>query len=165
MHSTARLILPAMLVALLAGAGHAGDLTGTWKGSFRCTVHDAQGRQELTSRSVSVPEPGVSTLEIVQPDGPDTAALHMLIDAAVYSGFVLDGSAATRGTGAILDCGANPDASGYLEIRHFRWKTSADSAAIVWRGLRVGGAAELGRCTGSWRRVSRDEPKIAASCD
>jgi hypothetical protein len=161
----ARFTVAAAFVALLASAGHAGDLTGTWKGSFRCTIEDAQGQQKLSSRSVSVPEPGVSTLEIVQPDGPDTAALHLLIDAAVYSGFVLDGSAASGGTGAFLDCGANPDASGYLEIRHFRWKTSADAGAIVWRGFRVGAAGEVGRCRGSWRRVSREEPKIAASCD
>jgi len=162
-----RFILPALLISLLAGASHAGDLSGTWKGRFSCTIHGEQGLEKRSDRSVTTPDPGVSTLELVQPDGADTAALLMLIDGAVYSGFVLDPGPATKGTGAIVDCGEEDQASGYDEVRSFRWKTNPNSimATIVWHGLLVGGDDEVGTCHGKWHRVSRDEPTIEASCE
>jgi hypothetical protein len=155
----------ALLAALIAAPAAGGDLTGVWKGKFSCTMESSQGRSKLTSRSVTSPDPGVSTLEITQPDGPGTSALQARIDDALFAGFVVPTGAAAAGAGAFVDCDPNNDPGGFGEIRSFRWKVAADtvSGSISWRGLFVNDDAEISTCKGKWRRVSREDP-LVESC-
>ena len=156
--------LLASLLVLGAAPTHAGDLTGTWKGKFSCTMTSAQGKQKLSSRSVTAPDPGVSTLEVSHPEGPGTATLQVRIDGVLYAGFVLGTGAAVSGAGAFMDCTPTNDPGGFGEIRNFRWKVApADvKGSLSWRGLLVDDDAVVGSCRGSWRRVSREDPGIAS---
>ena len=157
-------LLVAALLALSAAPSHAGDLTGTWKGKFSCTVLSDAGKQKLSSRTVTAPDPGVSTLEVSQPDGPGTNTLQVRIDSVLYAGFVLGTGAAVSGAGAFVDCTPTNDPGGFGEIRNFRWKVAADSVkgSLSWRGLLVDDDAVVGSCRGSWRRVSREDPGVAS---
>ena len=150
------------LLALGAAPAAAGDLTGTWKGKFSCGLLSGQGKQKLSSRGVTAPDPGVSTLEVSQPDGPGTSTLQVRIDGELYAGFVIGTGAATSGAGAFMDCTPNDEPGGFSEIRNFRWKVAADSVkgSLSWRGLLVDDDALVGSCKGSWRRVSREDPGI-----
>jgi hypothetical protein len=156
--------LVAALLVLGVVPAHAGDLSGTWKGKFSCSLVNAQGKQKLSSRSVTAPDAGVSTLEVSQPDGPGTSTLQVRIDGTLYSGFVLGTGAATSGAGAFVDCTPTNAPGGFGEIRNFRWKVAADSVkgTLSWRGLLVDDDAVVGSCRGSWRRVSREDPGVAS---
>jgi hypothetical protein len=156
--------LVASLLVLAAVPAQAGDLTGIWKGKFKCKLDDGDSRQKLSSREVTSPEAGMSTLEVSHPDGPDTQALQLRIDDVLFAGFVLPEGATTSGIGAIVDCNPNDDPGiGFGEIRSFRWKATPDDVkgSIAWRGMLVSDDAVIGSCRGKWRRVSRMDPGIA----
>ena len=159
------ILLPA---ALAAGPAHAADLTGTWKGKFKCTIEDGKTRQKLSSKTIAAPapEPGVSTLEISHP-APDpgleaTAALQLQVDGVLFAGFALPATGAVRGVGALFDCTDDGDPGDAGEIRTFRWKVTADAVkgSISWRGMLVNDDQEVGSCKGTWKRVSREDPLI-----
>jgi hypothetical protein len=150
--------------ALAAAPAQAGDLTGTWKGKFACTMQSAQGKQKSSSRGVSTPEPGVSTLEVSHPDGPGTPTLQVRIDGVLYAGFVIGPPAAAAGAGAFFDCTVTTDPGGFGEIRNFKWKATPDDVkgSISWRSLLVDDDAVVGSCKGKWRRISREDPGVAS---
>ena len=156
------ILLPAALAAVPAQAA---DLTGTWKGKFKCTIEDGQARQKLSSKTIGppAPEPGVSTLEISHPvDLPGTAALQIMVDGVLFAGFALPAAGAVRGVGALFDCTDDGDPGDAGEIRTFRWKVTADSVkgSISWRGMLVNDDQEVGSCKGTWKRISREDPVI-----
>ena len=153
-----------LLAACFAGPALAGDLTGTWKGKFSCTLQDGTGKRKLSSRAVASPESGVSTLEVTQPDGPGSRALQLRIDTVMFAGFALPEGAATAGVGAIVDCSENQDpGAGFGELRTFRWRVKPDTVGgtISFRGMLVDDDEVVGACRGSWRRVSRDDPGVS----
>jgi len=159
-----RCLLASALVLAAATPAAAGDLTGLWKGKFSCTVMDDQGKQKLSSRAVTAPDPGVSTLEVSQSEGPGTAPLQMRIDGVLYAGFVVAPGPAQSGVGAILDCTPTNNPGGFGEIRNFRWKVSPDTfkGTLSWRGLLVNDDSVVGSCRGSWKRISREDPGVAS---
>jgi hypothetical protein len=151
-----------LLAALAAAPAQAGDLTGTWKGKFKCTVENGQAKLKKSSKEISAPEPGVSTLEISHPEGPGTGALQIEVDDVLFSGFALPAGGAVRGVGALFDCTDDGDPGDAAEIRTFKWKVSADSVkgSISWRGMLVNDDQEVGSCKGTWKRISREDPVI-----
>jgi hypothetical protein len=154
----------ALAAALIAAPAAAGDLTGVWKGKFKCTLQDGQSKQKLSSRTVAAPEAGVSTLELTHPDGPDSPALQIRIDNVLFAGFMLVDAGGASGVGAIVDCNPNQDpGTGYGELRTFRWRAApgAIAGSISWRGMLVDDDAVIGSCRGSWRRVSREDPGVS----
>jgi len=155
-------LLAASLLALAVTSAHAGDLTGIWKGKFSCTLMSDAGKEKLSSRAVEAPDPGLSTLEVTHPDGPGTPTLQLRIDNGLRAGFLLGGADAAKGAGAIVDCSAAIDPSGFGEIRNFRFKVSPDAVkgTVSWRGLLVEDGAVVGACKGRWKRVSRQDPLI-----
>jgi hypothetical protein len=163
MRSPTRWLL-AWLLVLGAAPAQAGDLTGTWKGKFSCRLMDGQGKQKLSSRAVEVPEPGVSTLDVSQPEGPGTSRLDLRIDNVLYAGFVVSPGAAQSGVGGIVDCTPTNVPGGFGEIRNFRWKVSPDTikGTLSWRGLLVDEDTVVGSCRGTWKRVSREDPGVAS---
>jgi hypothetical protein len=151
-------------LVLCALPAQAGDLTGIWKGKFKCKLEDGEGRQKITSREITSPEAGMSTLEVSHPDGPDTPALQLRIDDVLFAGFLLPEAGTASGIGAIVDCSPDDDpAVGFGEIRSFRWKEKPGDVKgwISWRGMMVSDDAVIGSCKGKWRRVSRMDPGIA----
>ncbi len=157
-------LVAALVAALIAAPATAGDLTGVWKGKFKCTLQDGESKQKLSSRMVTSPEAGLSTLEVTHPDGPDTQALQIRIDDVLFAGFVLPvGVAVQSGVGAIVDCDPNQDPGvGFGELRTFRWRvTPGDvSGSISYRGMLVDNDDVIGTCKGSWRRISRTDPGV-----
>ena len=155
--------LPAfLLAALAAGPALAGDLTGTWKGKFKCTVENGASKVKLSSKTIAAPEPGVSTLLISHPFGPGTAPLQMEVDDVLFAGFALPAGGAVRGVGALFDCTDDGDPGDAGEIRTFKWKVKADSVkgTLSWRGMLVNDDQEVGTCKGTWKRISREDPVI-----
>jgi hypothetical protein len=153
MRAPTRLLLVAALCLLARAPASAGDLTGTWKGKWSCKAQNAQGKLKLSSTTVQVPEPGVSTLEITQPDGPDSPALQARIDGVLFAGFSLQPGPALGGVGAFVGCDPG-------DVRSFRWKVKLDSvqAKISWRSMFVSNDYVISSCRGSWSRVSLEEP-------
>ena len=150
------------LAALLPLSSAAGDLTGTWKGKFKCKLQDGESKTKLSSKTIQAPEPGVSTLLISHPEGPGTAPLQMLVDDVLFAGFALPEGGAVKGVGALFDCtdDGNPGDAG--ELRTFKWKVRSDSSKgkISWRGMFVNDDQEVGLCKGKWKRITRDDPNI-----
>lgn len=146
----------------LGSAARAGDLTGIWKGKFRCTLMSEEGREKLSSRTVAAPEEGVSTLEVTHPDGPGTPTLQLRIDNSLRAGFLIGPVDSDKGAGAIVDCSAAIDPVGFGEIRNFRSKTSSGTVkgTLSWRGLLVEDGLAVGTCKGRWKRVSLEDPRI-----
>ena len=147
-------------LALLALPASAGDLTGTWKGKWSCKAQNAKGKLRLTSASVQAPEPGVSTLQITEPDGPGTPALQAYIDGVLFSGFSLQPApAALSGIGAFIGCDPG-------DVRSFKWKLKigAIAAKITWRSLFVSNDQTISMCRGSWTRVSVEDPGVVETC-
>jgi hypothetical protein len=150
------------LSLLVVTPSMAGDLTGTWKGRFSCKLENGQSRLKISSKTVTAPEPGVSTLEISHPGGPGTPALQIEVDDVLFAGFALPAGGAVGGVGALFDCTDNGDPGDAGEIRTFRWKVTADSVkgSISWRGMLVNDDQEIGSCKGTWRRILREDPGI-----
>ena len=162
MRAPTRWLCVSLVAALAAAPALAGDLTGTWKGKFSCKLEDGATKMKLSSKSITAPEPGVSTLEISHPGGPGTAALQIQIDDVLFAGFALPAGGAVRGVGALFDCTDDGDPGDAGEIRTFRWKVTADAVAgtIAWRGMLVNDDQEIGSCKGTWKRISRVDPII-----
>jgi hypothetical protein len=154
------LVVAALLA--LGSPARAGDLTGLWKGKFACTLMSEAGKEKLSSRTVTAPEAGVSTLEVTHPDGPGTTTLQLRIDNGLRAGFLLGSAEAEKGAGAIIDCSAAIDPTGFGEIRNFRFKAKAGEvkATLSWRGLLVEDGMVVGSCKGRWKRVSLQDPLI-----
>jgi hypothetical protein len=155
--------LCATLVAVLAAApAAAGDLTGTWKGRWSCKLENGATKLRLSSKTITAPEPGVSTLEISHADGPGTPALQVEVDDVLFAGFALPGGGAVRGVGALFDCTDDGDPGDAGEIRTFRWKVTADAVrgTLAWRGILVNDDLEVGSCKGVWKRISREDPVV-----
>ena len=159
---TRSLALACLAAALAAEPGLAGDLTGTWKGKFSCKLENGQSKLKLSSKTITAPDPGVSTLEISHPGGPGTSALQLEVDDVLFAGFALPPGAAARGVGALFDCSDDGDPGDAGEIRTFKWSVTADSVkgTIAWRGMLVNDDQEIGSCRGSWKRISREDPEI-----
>jgi hypothetical protein len=151
-----------LLATLLPLPSAAGDLTGTWKGKFKCKLENGETKQKLSSKTIESPEPGVSTLRISHPAGPGTAALQMEVDGVLFAGFALPEGGAVKGVGALFDCtdDGNPGDAG--ELRTFKWKVKADTVKgkLSWRGMLVNDDQEIGLCKGKWKRISREDPDI-----
>jgi hypothetical protein len=162
MRAVTRWLCVPLLSACAAGPAVAGDLTGTWKGKFRCAVENGQTKQKLSSKQIAAPEPGVSTLLISHAEGPGTAALQLEIDGVLFAGFALPAGGAVRGVGALFDCTDDGDPGDAGELRTFKWKVSADSVkgSIAWRGMFVNDDQEIASCRGTWKRISREDPVI-----
>jgi hypothetical protein len=162
MRASTRWICACLLAACAAAPARAGDLTGTWKGKFKCTVENGQAKLKLSSKAITAPEPGVSTLLISHPGGPGTAPLQLTIDDVLFAGFALPGGPAVRGVGALFDCTDTGDPGDAGELRTFKWKVTADSVkgSIAWRGMLVNDDQEVGSCKGTWKRISREDPVI-----
>ena len=148
-----------LALALVALPAAAGNLVGSWLGSFTCRVEDSGGRSTLRQRS--------SDLLISQPGGPGTSPLRLTIDGVQYSGSIvpLASDPTERGAGAFVACGSSDtEAQGaFNEIESIRWRVSADGkGSIRKRGAFVVNGEEVGTCTGSWRRTSTADPGIAA---
>ena len=77
------------LAACMAAPAHAGDLTGTWKGKFKCKLENGEVKQKLSSKTITAPEPGVSTLTVRHAEGAGTSALQMEVDGVLFSGSAL----------------------------------------------------------------------------
>jgi hypothetical protein len=162
MRAPTRWLLALLLAALAAGPALAGDLTGTWKGKFRCTVENGTSKVKLSSKTITAPEPGVSTLRISHPEGPGTGPLQMTVDDVLFAGFALPAGGAVKGVGALFDCTDDGDPGDAGELRTFKWKVKADSVkgTISWRGMLVNDDQQVGSCRGSWKRISREDPII-----
>jgi hypothetical protein len=160
MQNPVGLVLAVLLA--LASPARGGDLTGLWKGKFACTLMSEGGKEKLSSRTVTAPEAGVSTLEVTHPDGPGTPTLQLRIDNGLRAGFLLGPAEAEKGSGAIVDCSAAIDPTGFGEIRNFRFKTKAGTAkaSLAWRSLLVEDGMVVGSCRGRWKRVSLEDPRI-----
>ena len=155
MRAPTRLLVTAALALLVAAPASAGNLTGVWKGKFSCKAQNAQGQLKMSSRGVTAPDPGVSTLEITHPNGAGTPALQVRIDGVLFAGFVLGVGPAVGGVGAFIGCDPG-------DLRSFKWKATPGvaKAKISWRGMLVSNDAMVGSCRGSWTRVSLAEPAV-----
>jgi hypothetical protein len=153
MRAPTRPLLACALALLAAGPAAAGDLTGTWKGKWSCKGQDAQGKWKQSSRAITTPEPGVSTLEVWHPDGTATPALQARIDGVPFTGFLLGSPADQAGVGAFIGCDPG-------DLRTFKWKLKigAVKAKLSWRGMYVSDDATISSCRGSWTRVDLAEP-------
>lgn len=162
MRAPTRSLCALLLAACAAAPALAGDLTGTWKGKFTCKLENGQTKLKLSSKTITSPEPGVSTLEVSHPGGPGTAALQLEVDDVLFAGFALPAGGATGGVGALFDCTDDGDPGDAGEIRTFKWKVTADSVkgTIAWRGMLVNDDQEVGSCKGTWKRISREDPRI-----
>jgi hypothetical protein len=147
------------VLALAALPAAAGDLAGTWTGSFTCRVEDADGRSSLRQRP--------STLLISQPGGPGTSPLRLTIDGVFYTGSIVPAASdpTERGVGAFVACGSSDTeaAGAFSEVESIRWRVGADGkGSIKKRGAFVVTGEQVGTCTGSWRRTSTADPGIGA---
>jgi hypothetical protein len=159
MRAPTRLLLVAALCLLASAPTSAGDLTGTWKGKWSCKAQNAEGKLKLSSIAVQEPEPGVSTLEISHPHGPDDPALQARVDGVLFAGFTLVTAATVGGLGAFVGCDPG-------DLRSFKWKAKPNvvKGKITWRGTFVSDDATLGSCRGSWTRVSLEDPAVSDTC-
>jgi hypothetical protein len=150
------------LAACVAAPIHAGDLTGTWKGKFKCKLENGEAKTKISSKTITAPEAGVSTLTISHAEGPGTSALQMEVDGVLFSGFALPEGGAVKGVGALFDCTDGGDPGDAGELRTFKWKVRSDSVkgSISWRGMFVNDDQEVGLCKGKWKRISREDPAI-----
>jgi hypothetical protein len=152
--------LAPFVLALVALPASAGDLVGTWEGSWSCRTEDASGR----GRDRQNP----STLQISQPGGPGTSPLRVLIDGTQYAGSIVPSASAptSRGVGAFVACGTSDTegAGAFSEIELIRWSVDAanGNGSIRKAGVFVTNGDAIGACTGSWRRVSTNDPGIGA---
>lgn len=162
MRAPTRWLCVPLLVAWAAGPALAGDLTGTWKGKFKCTVQNGAAKLKTSSKQIAAPDPGVSTLLISHAEGPGTAALQLEIDGVLFAGFALPAGGAVRGVGALFDCTDDGDPGDAGELRTFKWKVTPDSVkgSIAWRGMLVNDDQEIASCKGTWKRISREDPGI-----
>ena len=148
-------LLALVLMALPASAG---NLIGTWVGSFACKTENANGKGTLR-------EP-TSTLLISQPD-PGTSPLRLTIDGVQYTGSIVPSNSnpTTDGVGAIVACGtSDAEGAGFHEIELIRWKVEADGVrgSIKKAGVFVTKGQEIGACKGGWVRTSTTDPGIGA---
>jgi hypothetical protein len=154
-----RKLAPLALVCL-ALPSFAGNLVGTYEGSWSCRTEDANGR----GRDRQNP----STLQISQPGGPGTSPLRVVIDAVPYTGSIIpDASDPTeRGVGAFVACGtSDTEAVGaFNEIELIRWSVDPGNGrgSIRKVGVFVTNGDGIGACSGSWQRVSVADPGIPA---
>jgi hypothetical protein len=152
-------IAPLALVWLALPAA-AGNLVGTWEGSWSCRTEDANGR----GRDRQNP----SILEISQPGGPGTSPLRVSIDGVQYAGSIVPSAndPTERGVGAFVACGTSDTEAGgaFSEIELIRWSVDAGSGrgSIRKAGVFVTNGEGIGACTGSWQRVSTADPGIPA---
>jgi len=153
-----RKLCPLALV-LFALPAAAGNLVGTWAGSFSCRLEDAGGRS--TERQQQ------STLLISQPGGPGSSPLRLTIDGIQYSGSIVPaaGDPTRRGVGAFVACGTS-DTEGlgaFSEIELIRWSVDAAGRGSIRKGgVFVTNGLLVGACTGGWRRTSTADPGIGA---
>lgn len=149
--------LALVLVALPAAAG---NLVGTYEGSWSCRTEDAGGRGRDS-------EP-TSILQISQPGGAGTSPLRVMIDGVVYAGSIIPsaGDPTRRGVGAFVACGTSDTEAGgnFSEIELIRWSVDPGNGrgSIRKAGVFVTNGDGIGACTGSWRRVSTADPGIGA---
>ena len=148
-----------LALALIAVPAAAGNLVGTWVGSFSCRVEDEDGRGSLRQQQ--------SVLSISQPGGPGTSPLRLQIDGVQYSGSIVPsaGDPTRRGVGAFVACGtSDTEAFGaFSEIELIRWSVDAGGRGSIRKaGVFVENGLQVGGCTGSWRRTSTNDPGIPA---
>lgn len=152
----------ALAATLLPAPAASGDLTGTWKGKFKCKIQNGVSKQKLDSKTITAPEPGVSTLLISHADGPGTPPLQMEIDGVLWAGFALPEGGAVKGVGSLFDCTDDGGSENAGELRTFKWKVKSDSTkgTLSWRGMFVNDDQEIGLCKGRWKRITRDDPGV-----
>jgi hypothetical protein len=148
-----------LALVLLALPAAAGNLVGTWTGSFSCRVEDENGRSRLRQQQ--------STLSISQPGGPGTSPLRLTIDGIQYSGSIVPSASdpTERGVGAFVACGtSDTEAFGaFNEIELIRWSVDAGGRGSIRKGgVFVENGLQVGACTGGWQRSSTADPGIPA---
>jgi hypothetical protein len=153
-----RKLCPLALV-LFALPAAAGDLVGTWTGSFSCRVEDGNGRSPLRQQQ--------STLLISQPGGPGSSRLRLTSDSIQYSGSIAPSASdpTRRGVGAFVACGSGDTEvlGAFSEIELIRWSVDAGGRGSIRKGgVFVENGLLVGACTGGWRRTSTADPRIPA---
>ena len=148
-----------LALALFALPAAAGNLVGTWTGSFSCRLEDENGRS--TERQQQ------STLSISQPGGPGSSPLRLTIDSIQYTGSIVPsaGDPTRKGVGAFVACGSSDtEALGaFSEIELIRWSVDASGRGSIRKGgVFVETGLLVGACTGGWRRTSTADPGIPA---
>lgn len=154
-----RTLAPLALVCLALPA-FAGDLVGTWEGSWSCRTEDENGRgRDRQAQSV---------LQISQPGGPGTSPLRVLIDGVQYAGSIVPAASEPnrRGVGAFVACGTSDTEvlGAFEEIELIRWSVDPGNGRGTIRkaGVFVTNSVGIGVCTGSWQRVTTANPGIPA---
>lgn len=148
-----------LALVLMALPAAAGNLIGTWEGSFSCKTEDANGRSTLR-------EPD-STLLISQPNA-GASPLRLTIDGVQYTGSIVPSATNPTevGVGAFVACGtSDTEAVGaFNEIELIRWKVDAESGtgSISKLGVFVGNGQGIGGCKGKWTRLTTANPNIPA---
>jgi len=154
--ATVHTIPLALAVALLAFATPtaAADLTGTWKGSFKCTSLMNDGSADTFKMKNSV-------LKILQrEDGTFDAE----IDDFPYCGRSITSSKnKKKGVAVLIGPDTDADPTTYSEMEHLTWKLDSGkkkSDKISKRGVWVD-EGSIGQCTGSWKRIDESDPVMS----
>jgi hypothetical protein len=142
--------LALLLIALPASAA---DLTGTWKGAFKCSSLQNDGKAEKFKEKKSV-------LKIVQyEDGTFDAE----IDDFPYCGRMIESKKnAKKGVGVLIGPDTDDAPTTYSEMEHLTWKLNSSkkkSDKISKQGVWVD-ADSIGECKGSWKRTDKDSPVL-----
>jgi hypothetical protein len=146
-----------LLLLLPASAAGAGDLAGTWSGSITCRSENESGRS-TQRREIE--------LQISQPGGPGTNPLAVALGPLAASGQILPSASDpdAAGVGAFISCGtsAGTDPLGFSLVELFRYRVDANGrGSLRTRGVRVGNRINVAHCTGSFVRISSEDPGVS----
>jgi hypothetical protein len=148
------LLTAAAVAAFSAGSALAADLTGTWKGGFRCTSLDNSGKKHVVVEKKSV-------LKI---DQNEDGTFDAEIDDFPYCGRMITSKKnSKKGVGILVGPDSDADPTTYSELEHLSWKLNSGkkkSDKINKLGVWVDGNS-IGHCTGSWKRKSKEVPVMS----
>ncbi|MGH0034523.1 MAG: hypothetical protein ACQGVK_05810 [Myxococcota bacterium] len=151
--SVGRMAAGTIVSLLIALPVSAADLTGTWKGSFKCSSLQNDGTANDFKEKKSV-------LKIIQyEDGTFDAD----IDNFPYCGRMIESKKnKKKGVGVLIGPDTDDDPETYSEMEHLTWKLNSGkkkSDKISKKGVWVDGES-IGECTGSWKRTDKQSPEI-----
>ncbi len=150
------LALWALGTLTLALPASAADLTGTWKGRFKCSSLLNNGKSRNFEEKDSV-------LRIIQ-YGDQT--FDASVDGIAFCGRMIEKSN-KKGVAVLIVQGTDQDPRTYSEIEHLEWKLKAGRKKVdkISKDGIFTDSDSIGQCTGSWKRTDKEAPLIPSeSC-